>query len=116
MERIERQRSARLDRERLALERLVTAEFELRQGEDEVNDDVAGAAGAKHQLQRRGSSVYLPVTHDRTRDNLRVAKRVLQVESQHAGRSGEAGNESLTLCGCCGRPCSRYTGATTAST
>lgn len=113
MERIERRRSARLDRERLALERLVAAEFELRQGEDEAHDD---AAAARRQYPRRGSSAYLPVTHDRTRDNLRVAKRVLQVASRRAGRSVETGNESLTLCDTCGRPCSRCTGATIAST
>lgn len=79
MERIERRRSARLDRERLALEQQVEAEFELQQGgEDVVGVSSAGAAAALRK--RRNSSVYLPVTHDSTRDNLRVAKHVIQVD------------------------------------
>lgn len=71
MERLERRRSKRLDRERQALEQQVEAEFQQQLQQQqlvEVGEEV------EPRTRRGSSSVYLPAGND----SLKVAKRVLQ--------------------------------------
>lgn len=80
MDMLERRRSARLDRERLALAQQVEAEYAQQQLQQQSPRALEPpGSGRLHRL----GSVYLPATPGGARADLRVAQRVLQVHSTH---------------------------------